>query len=389
MVATADRLRLEDLKLKHMNAVFSDTPGASLGGFLKALYLDTRGGNPGHPAGHLGGYFKALNAAFPALKAATGLSISVDPDGGVLVPPGIADQVWRAAVSDGQGVLGRLRHRSVSGISYEQPTWSEKSNSRATGSRNGGLRFYDVEEGEAVTASTPKLRSSQGRLKKMVCQVALTNELLEDSPDLAGELNRIVAEELNTALTDRLINEAAVGRGLSLLKSPSLVTVTKETSQAAGSLVAANIAKAIGRLYCKLRPDGVVLVNPELEKTLGSLSQSAAEASAAKLVQYIDPVTKPGMPFALINGLPGFLTEECRAPGTVGDLIVFAPSTIQLIVKSALPDFRASMHVKFDMDEQKFQWTLRYDFFSLWNSPLTPLYGSDQVSNIIAIETRS
>lgn len=394
MVATATETQAILARAKNTldRVAFGDTAAKNLGSFLNAVRIDALGARTNDIAiGQTKSYVDALHARFPHLTwtKANGLSIGIDPEGGILVPPGIADDVWRNAVSDGQGILGRLRQRTVPSIRYEQPAWAERGNSRAEGSRNGGLRFYDVEEGEAVTGTVPRLRHVQGRLSKIVARVDATNELFEDAADLIGDLSRLVAEELNTALHDRLINQAKAGKSLSLLKSPSKVTVAKESGQAAATVLADNLRKMRARLYCKLWGDGCWLVNPELVSQLSVLDQPGTDTTAARIVQFIDPLSRPGMPFALIDGLPAFALEECPAPGTEGDIILCAPSTVQLITRSLIPDFKASMHVKFDRDEQAFMWTVRYDTFSLWNAPLTPLYGTDAVSNIVTLATRS
>lgn len=390
MVASVERkASLDALRLKAANLSMTDGVGTSLGAFMNAVKMATRNDNLLAQGGPLEGYTKALADTFPSIKAASGLNLSFDPDGGILVPPALAEGVWRSAVSEGLGILPRLRKRTVPTIKYAIPRWSEIGNSRAAGSRNGGVRFAYVNEGDQVSGVTPKLGNTQGYLSKIVCQIAATDELLQDTPDLAGELNRVVSEELGTTLTDIVVNESKAGRPQGLLKAASKIAVAKETSQTAATVNVDNIRKMRARLYSKLWGDGCWLVNPELVSQLAVLDMPSTDTTAARVVQFIEPTTRPGQPFALIDGLPAFACEECPAPGTEGDIILCAPSTIEMAARSLIPDFRASMHLKFLTSESVFQWTMRLDTVSLWPAAITPLYGTDTVSNIVTLATRS
>lgn len=391
MVATATETQaiLSRAKDRLNHVAFGHTAAKNLGAFLQAVKLATRNDNVLAMDGHLGGYYKALDKTFPSLKGATGMGLSFDPDGGVLVPPALSEGAWRTAVSDGLGILPRLRQRDVPSIKYEIPRWEEVGNSRAAGSRNGGARFYFLGEGEQVPGSTPKLASTNGRLSKIVCQIAATDELLQDSSDLVGELNRVVGEELGTTITDSLINETKVDRPQSLLKAKSKITVSKEGGQAAATINVDNLRKMRARLYTKLWGDGCWLFNPELVQQLSTLDMPSTDTTAARMVQFVEPTSRPGQPFALVDGLPAFACEECPAPGTEGDVILCAPSTILMSARSLVPGFRASAHIKFLTGEQVFQWTMRYDIVSLWPAAITPAYGSSTVSNIVTLATRS
>jgi hypothetical protein len=86
-------------------------------------------------------------------------------------------------------------------------------------------------------------------------------------------------------------------------------------------------------------------------------------------------------------GAPILAHEAASTLGTVGDLVLVDPS--QLVVFVTSQAFIPSVHVRFLNDEMCYRFAVRVNAQPLWNTPLTPLFGSSTQSMAVTLETRS
>ena len=318
------------------------------------------------------------------LRAASGLNETVSSEGGFLVQQGFSDQLLKGAFET--GILAQRCNRipmSSGTNGTKLPAINETD--RATGSRWGGIRGYWLSEADQKQASKPKFRELNVNLKKHVCLVYTTDELLEDVSLLESVLTQGCQEEIGFGIDTAIVSGSGAGQPLGILNSGSLVTVPKETGQAAATIMYENILKMWSRSLPRARRNAVWLINQDVEPQLYSMVLSVGVGGS--------PVFMPSggasaAPYASLFGCSVIPIEQAETLGTTGDIILADLSYYLLIDKGGIQKDR-SIHVRFIYDESVFRFVYRVDGQPIFASPITPFKGTGTVSPFVALETRS
>lgn len=326
--------------------------------------------------------FALPDTAAKALKAPTGLSEGVPADGGFLVGTDRQEGVAMRDYQTGQ-VWNRATNIPIGANSNGVTMNALDESSRVAGSRWGGVVGYWLAEADEKTKSKPKFRQIEPKLKKVAALVYATDELLQDSTALAGTINATVPQELTFQKDNKAIEGSGVGVPLGILNSPSLVTVAKETSQAAATLVSQNIIKMWARRWGN---GHVWYINRDVLPQLVTLSIAVGTAGGSLV--YMPPGGLSGLPFGTLFGAPVIEIEHCSTLGTVGDIILANMSQYLTISKGGMQS-ASSIHVRFVYDESVFRFVERVDGMPTWDEALTPLKGTNTVSPFVALATRS
>jgi HK97 family phage major capsid protein len=178
--------------------------------------------------------------------AASGANESVASDGGYLVQNDFASELLQITHNTGQ-LVSRVRHIPVSAGSNSLKINGINETSRASGSRWGGVQTYWAAEADTVTASRPRFRQIELNMNKLFGLFYATDELLADAAALESVAMAAFSEEFGFKLDDGIIRGTGAGQPLGVLNSPALVSVAKETGQAAASIVVENLDKMWSR----------------------------------------------------------------------------------------------------------------------------------------------
>lgn len=258
-----------------------------------------------------------------------------------------------------------------------------KETSRATGSRFGAVQGYWLDEGTAPTATRPKYRKIELRLVKLAALGYSTDELLADAVALEAVMTRAFAEELAFLTEDSIINGLGAGQPLGILASPALVSVAKESGQAAATIVTTNLSKMWARLLPQYQGSAVWLINVDCDPQLDELTLPAGTAGLQpRFVNY----SNEGI--LQIKGRPVIEVEYCQTVGTKGDIILAAFDQYALIDKGGVQQ-ASSMHVAFTTDEMAFRATYRVNGQPKMESPITPFKGTSTLSAFVSLDTRA
>jgi HK97 family phage major capsid protein len=348
---------------------------------LKAVKSDVPG---------LQGHFDVTKAMGPefvgsmsAVKAPTGLQEGIPSAGGFLVGTDRAAGLMSRVYNVGS-LIQRADMVGLSANANGMTFYAEDETSRANGSRRGGIRAYWAAEAEEKTASKPKFREMELKLRKAVGLVYATDELLADATALESWIMANLPEELSFVVEDAMINGSGVGQPLGILNSGALVSVAKETGQAATTLVAENISKMWARRWLGGR-NYVWLVNQDVEPELDNLAYGVG--TGGQLV-YMPPGGLADAQFGRLKGRPVIPVEYAATLGTVGDIILADMSQYQMIDKGGVQS-ASSIHVRFIYDETVFRFVYRVDGQPKWDAPLTPFKGTNTVSPFVVLATRS
>lgn len=320
----------------------------------------------------------------PRLKvnnAASGNNESIDSEGGFLVGTDFSSELMKRTYETGI-LLNKVQRIPISANSNSFTVNAVDETSRKTGSRWGGVQTYWADEADALTGTKPKFRKMKLELKKLIGLCYATDELLEDASALEAVIMEAFSEEFGFMLDDSIVRGDGSGKPQGVLNSKSLITIPKETSQDAGSVLYQNVLNMWTRMWAKSRSKAAWYINQDVETQLYTMYQPTGTTGV--------PVFMPARgdsEYATLFGRPIIPIEQADTVGNVGDIILADFSQYATIDKGGLKS-ASSIHVRFLNDEQVFRFTLRTDGQSKWNAPLTPFKGTNTQSPFITLAKR-
>ena len=311
---------------------------------------------------------------------------AVGADGGFAVPPD-----WRNTITSlvmGEASLMSMcdaiptSSNSVTAPVDEDTAWGSSS----------GVRVYTRAEGAAMTASKPSMKEVTVKLNELYAFVPVTDELLEDGPLLQNLLTTKAAEKIGFKVNDLIINGNGVGQPLGIMSAACKVQVSKESSQAAATVLAANIVKMYARMPAWCRGRAVWLINQDVEPQIHQLGLTISNPAGSQLYggapMFIPPGGMTNAPSGSLLGRPIVPTEACQTLGTTGDIIFAYLPGYFLPYKASGIKSDVSMHLYFDSGHTAFRWTFRFCGQPWLSSAIARKNGSNTLSHFVALETR-
>jgi HK97 family phage major capsid protein len=319
-------------------------------------------------------------------KAIIGNNEGIGSEGGFFVPPTFSNTLMQRMYDD-SALLSKTDNYTVTGNSMVFPRSAESS--RANGSRYGGVVTSWVKEGEAGTVSRPKFGQLELKLNKMMSLGGITSELNEDSGagGMAMEqyITRAFVDDINFTISDAIIRGTGAGQPQGLLNAGCKIAVSKESGQAADTIVMQNIVKMYARLWAGNRSKAVWFINQDV---LPQLFTMVLGIGTAGVTVFMPPGGVSGKPYATLLGLPVIEIEQASTLGDEGDISLVDLSHYVTITKGSGPNVQTSMHFYFDTDQQAFRVTFRIDGKPWWKEAVTPYKGTLTQSCVVTLEAR-
>jgi HK97 family phage major capsid protein len=312
-----------------------------------------------------------------------GASETVGSDGGFLVQTDFNNELLGEIIAAGN-LASLTTSREIGANSNSVKFNVFKETSRATGSRYGGVRAYWLAEGGQKTASRPKMDQIEITLQKMAAMYVATDELLQDTTALESFVRPAFVEEMAFVLDDSLIRGTGAGMPLGILNSDALVTVSKETGQAADTVVLENIDKMLVRILPGSFPKATWYINQELFPQLWNLAQIIGVGGVPA---FIPPGGAGASPYGTLRGRPVVPIAYASAPGDLGDIFLADWKQYILVRKGGIQQ-ASSIHVYFDTDETAFRWVLRVNGRPWRSWSVTPYKGSGTLSPFVTLQAR-
>jgi HK97 family phage major capsid protein len=309
-------------------------------------------------------------------------------DGGFAVPVDFRTAIMEAVMGE-DSLLPRCDQITVSGNTFTCP-YDMTTPWQST----GGVQAYWDGEAAAATQSKPALEERTIKLNKIRALVPMTEELLEDASAMDAYLRRKAPTKIAFKISLAILQGTGVGQPLGLLNSPALVTVSKEGSQVADTLVANNVIKMYSRMYAPSRSKAVWLINQDLEPQLLKLSIPGTDNTGNAVTGWGGLVYLPanglsGSPFGTLFGRPVIPTQACETLGDLGDIFFADLSQYLALLKSGPnPRVDVSMHLWFDQDLAAFKFVLRMGGMPWWSSAISARDGSATYSPFVTLESR-
>lgn len=341
------------------------------------------------------GNFQASGGSDGALNEA------VPSEGGFLVGADTSDRIYQRTYATGE-ITRRCTRQPIGANSNRLKLKVVDEDSRADGSRMGGVIAFWQNEADTFLSSRPKFRMIELVLNKLTALVYATDELLADAAALEGWIMNNLPQEINFRLEDALFQGSGAGQPLGILKSQAFLGLSPGTTATVvvtadvlamwaqfwhpgllGSIASiatenlAGAAPAVGQM-----PGAAWFIDQSVIPQLFAL-QLGTGATAILLYHPPGYMGLPG-PYGQLLGIPVIPTEHNAVLGTVGDIVLADMSQVLLADKGAV-QAAASMHVRFVQDEMTFRFTYRADAQTIWKKPLTPKSGGPTLSPFLGL----
>lgn len=327
---------------------------------------------------------------------ASGANETTGADGGYLVPPdyaaGVIDLIQEQSI-----LLPQARRVTIAGNRLIEAYLVESK--RDDGHRHGGVLAYWKGEAQQYKESKPMFGERTTQLDKLTAICPVTEELLMDEPAIESTLDTKVAQEFAWKADAAIFNGSGSGSmplGMVMpTTNTALVTVDKESGQAAGTVNVQNILKMWNRMPAQCRANAKWYINQDLELQLMQLmmgTDTVATSDSGVTVSFGGPLWLPAGAYGNENGkLLGrdvIPLEQAAAVGAVGD-IAFLDATQYLIVERAGINKQTSMHMYFDTDEVAFKFSWRVGGRPDWMTAITGANSTIARSPYVALAARA
>lgn len=316
-------------------------------------------------------------------RAVAGMSEGVGAEGGFLLQDDYSSDLMRNTVETGL-IAPKCRRFPTSpgstGIQF--PVLQETS--RVDGSRWGGVQVYRVNEAAAATPKKAKFALERMGFEKLIGMFVATDELLADATFLGAWMSEAFKEEFAVKVDNEIVRGTGANQMMGILNANCLVTVSKESAQAAGTIVGMNCVKMFARLFGRSQQNAVWLANQDCFPQIATLTITKDKSDI--------PIYQPaniasGQTLGTILGRPVIYVEQCSTVGTIGDLILADLTRYMIIEKD--PQQASSIHVYFDTEQTAFRFSVRNNGQPMLKQAVTPMNGSNTLTDFVVLETRS
>ncbi len=280
---------------------------------------------------------------------------------GYALPPMYRDQVWELVNTFDE--FGPLID--------EEPTSAREvklTTDETTPWGTSGIQSYWRAEGSQMTASKMADTGRSVPLHDLYTLALGTEELLEDAVRLRNRLTNKAAQAIAWKKNKAIVEGTGSGQPLGWMKSGALLTVAKETSQAADTILAANVLKMFSRLK---RIPG--------DKPFWMINQTALPQLAVMTIGdkpvWMPPNGLMDAPGGYLLGLPVRFSEFAEVVGDAGDIQLISPKGYYGVRRASGVKFASSIHLYFDYNTEAFRWVFRYGGQPHLSAPVTPAKG--------------
>jgi HK97 family phage major capsid protein len=318
--------------------------------------------------------------------AASGAATSPQEDGGYFIQKQFMQDIWQNPVSVGQLAARCSKYTIGNGFNGIKIPMLRDTN-RTDGNRFGGVAVYRAGEATSVDFTKIKFDISEMYANKMQGYFALTHEVMRDASAVESLTKMAIGQEFAVVLDEEIYDgDGGQGRCKGFMNSGAKISVSKETNQAAATLVPQNIVKMYARMNPRFLSNAVWLANNDI---MPQLALMTLPIGTAGVPVFLPPNGLASAPGGMLYGRPIVFVETAETLGTEGDLVLADLSQYALVQKEGMR-VAQSEHVLFASDQVVFRFTMEVGGQSKYNEPITPKKGtSNTLSPYVTLATRS
>lgn len=326
------------------------------------------------------------------MRTILGGNTVIDSEGGFLVQTDFAAEIRERAFEEST-IAKKCDNMNLSGAKYSENR--VKDDSRATGSRWGGIQVYWASQGNTVTAfGAPEMEKFELEPQKLFGIHYATEEQLEDAAQMTSFVQKNVPREFAFVLDDAVLRGSGAGQPKGIFSAGGTISIAKETSQTADTIVRENVQKMWQAVHVPHRNSGEWYANAECEIQLEQM-YIAYTTDGGTTVDGVYPMYVPttgltGKAYDTIRGRKLNIIEHASALGDLGD-IFFADFSDYTIVRKGDLKADSSIHVQFLTGQQTYRWTMRVNGAPKRNTTITPYKGgsSTKFSSFVTLDARA
>lgn len=294
---------------------------------------------------------------------------------GYLVPSEFRDAVWEV-VTETDDLLGLVdveptNARQVEGLADETTPWG-----------SAGIQARWRTENSQMTADKVAQEPRKTPLHELYVFALASEELLSDAPRLANRITRKAGLALSWKISDSIVYGTGAGQPLGWFNSTALVSVAKESGQAADTITAANVLKMYSRLLRIPGDTPFWLANSDIVPQL-------AQMTIGDQPVWMPPNGLIAAPGGILMGLPVRFSEHAKTLGDKGDLQLVSGQGYYAARRTGGPEFASSMHLYFDYALEAFRWMFRFGGQPHLSGPVSPANGSATKSHFVTLDERA
>lgn len=251
----------------------------------------------------------------------------------------------------------------------------------------GGIVVYRTEEGEEFVESEAKFGRIKLDVTKQTALAYVTNELIKDG---SGALTAFLEQALPQAMAYYadvdFLSGTGAGEPLGVLntRNPALIVASKESGQAASTILWTNALRMYSRMLPQSLKRAVWLVSPDAFVELATM---ALEVGTGGSAVWLTDAT--GAPTLTLLGRPVIMTE--KTPSVLGGQsdISLVDFGFYLIGQRQEVSVETSPHVKFTSDQTTIRVIARNDGRPWITNAVTPKNGGPTLSPFVTLEARA
>lgn len=315
--------------------------------------------------------------------AGVGMVEAVGEDGGFLLQ---GESVINLMTNgwNNNAVLSRTDSMTIGGMFYDQ--YGIDEDSRADGSRGGGVRWYNDKELAEITSSKTVLKKTRWEPKRLTGLYFMSNEIQQDVPALQSEMNNLFDKELAFRKQEMVFRGTGAGEGMGIIVAPNLVTQAKESSQANDTIVHRNTTKMMSRIHLMNFAGLVWLTNQNCMDELLNLTIPIGTGGAVSNAFIPNIAGTPGI-IGTLHGYPVVPIEQASTLGDKGDLTLSDLSQVKTVDRGGV-ETAISGHVKFLNNQTAVRFVTHFDCQPKQKAALTPKNSSLKVSSTVTLAAR-
>lgn len=268
-------------------------------------------------------------------------------DGGFAIPVNQSSEIWSLAKNS--TVLLPLTQN----IEIERGYAMTFPKDETTPWSPSGIKAYWQNEGAAALASKVELGLDTINLHTLTILVPITNQMMESGAAMETYLSDIIAPAMGWKIDSSILGGTGIGQPKGCIGGNSaLITVPKESGQAAATIVAQNIAKMRSRMVAGSLKDAVWVGNPDILPALEGMT-----VGQIPIFLPMGTGVREGGFDGVLYGRPLILSEFAEALGKSGDLSLLNLKGYRTVTRVGGFQTATSMHLFFDANAMAFRVT--------------------------------
>lgn len=359
-IGLAEEVSLKSFWMGSTNKA-DDVGFSGLGDYLSAVQLAKKGGFD------------------PRLKT---LMAGDNSAGGFLVPDSLLATIYDEA-NQLTSVLAKCRRFTTSSSGLKIPAFFDYDWSSGL----YGMETTDTAEDVTLSEAEPSFEQIGMSLHKRGFILPVTNELIEDSPQvLSSVLPNVMAQAVNFGIDKSIIKGSGAGEPLGVLNAPSLIAIEKLGGQPADTLQYGNILEMYSRLLPGAASGAVWLVHSACVPELAKMTVAVGTGGSVVWLQDASAAV-PGK----ILGIPILVHPHCNPLGDEGDIILANFGAYGVLGKAGTDLVRIdfSEHQYFTKYKSCWRVVCRIDGQPLQSDVVTHPDGVTTMSNFITLKERA